>query len=127
MTYGDLAMVSRSGRADIRESEPVRPVPDAFVDAVRPHVSRQIWAMIYTPETHKTEHRDRGRRIYPGPSAQEILRPWLRPELTAYLFQPREVEAERQAERRAGRKTPRTPSERSRKRKAKPKRLPRDR
>ena len=26
----------RRGRADVRESEPVKPVPDAFVDAVRP-------------------------------------------------------------------------------------------
>ena len=36
----------RRGRADVRESEPVRPVPDAFVDAIRPHVSRQVWAMV---------------------------------------------------------------------------------
>ncbi len=114
----------RRGRADVRESEPVRPVPDAFVDAIRPHVSRQVWAMvelqrlsgmrpgevcsmrtidvdtsgrvwIYTPESHKTEHHGRERRIYLGPKAQEILRPWLRPELTAYLFSPAEAEAER--------------------------------
>jgi integrase len=37
---------------------------------------------VYTPETHKTEHHGRERRIYLGPSAQVILRPWLRPELT---------------------------------------------
>ncbi len=36
----------RKGRADVRESEPVRPVPEAAVDAVRPHVSRQVWAMV---------------------------------------------------------------------------------
>jgi hypothetical protein len=36
----------RRGRCDVRETEPVRPVPDAFVDAVRPHVSRRIWAMV---------------------------------------------------------------------------------
>jgi integrase len=36
----------RRGRSEVRESEPVRPVPDAFVDAIRPHVSRQIWAMV---------------------------------------------------------------------------------
>src|SRR5206468_1362014 len=36
----------RRGRADVQESEPVKPVPDAFVDAIRPHVSRQVWAMI---------------------------------------------------------------------------------
>jgi hypothetical protein len=36
----------RRGRADVREAEPVKPVPDAFVDAIEPHVSRQVWAMI---------------------------------------------------------------------------------
>ena len=33
----------RRGRADVRESEPVKPVPDAFVDAIKPPVSRQVW------------------------------------------------------------------------------------
>ncbi len=146
----------RRGRADVRESEPVKPVPDAFVDAIQPHVSRQVWAMvqlqrlsgmrpgevcvmrtidvdtsgrvwIYTPESHKTEHHGRERRIYLGPAAQAILRPWLRPELTAYLFSPREAMDQRQAERRRERKTPLTPSQRSRKRKAKPKRSPGER
>jgi integrase len=145
----------RRGRADVRESEPVRPVPDAFVDAIEPHVSRQAWTMIqlqrltgmrpgevcdlrtidvdrsgrvwvYTPESHKTEHHGRERRIYLGPAAQAILRPWLRPELTAYLFSPREAMDERLAERRRGRRTPLTPSQRGRKRKAKPKRPPGD-
>jgi integrase len=36
----------RRGRADVRESEPVKPVPDALVDTLRPHVSRQVWAMV---------------------------------------------------------------------------------
>src|SRR5262249_29345888 len=36
----------RRGRSDARETEPVTPVPEAFVDAVRPHVSAQVWAMI---------------------------------------------------------------------------------
>jgi integrase len=35
----------RRGRADVGESETVRPVPDALVDAIRPHVCRQVWAM----------------------------------------------------------------------------------
>ena len=88
----------RKGRSEARESEPVRPVPEAFVEAVRPHVSRQVWAMIelqrltgmrpgevcimrtcdldtsgevwvYTPEPHKTEHHGKERRIYLGPTA----------------------------------------------------------
>jgi integrase len=133
----------RRGRADVRESEPVKPVPDAFVDPIEPHISRQVWAMVelqrltgmrpgevcsmrsadidtsgrvwtYTPERHKTEHLGRERRIYLGPTAQAILRPWLRAELVAYLFQPREAVAERPAEMRKLRKTPVQPSQRDR-------------
>jgi integrase len=36
----------RKGRGDVRESKPVKPVPDAFVDALRPYVARQVWAMV---------------------------------------------------------------------------------
>jgi integrase len=36
----------RRGRSEARESFPVRPVPEAFVDAIRGHVARQVWAMI---------------------------------------------------------------------------------
>jgi integrase len=79
----------------------------------------RVW--IYTPESHKTEHHGRERRIYLGPAAQAILRPWLRPELTAHLFSPRESVEARRAEQRKRRKTPLTPSQRGRKRKAKPK------
>ncbi|WP_240911487.1 tyrosine-type recombinase/integrase [Paludisphaera soli] len=133
----------RRGRADVRESEPVRPVPDAFVDAIEPYVSRQVWALVelqrltgmrpgeacvmrtadidtsgkvwvYTPERHKTEHHGRERRIYLGPAAQAILRPWLRTELTAYLFSPAEATAERQAAMRERRRTRVQPSQRNR-------------
>ena len=145
----------RRGRADVRESEPVKPVPDAFVDAIRPHVPPQPWAMvelmrlsgmrpqevclmrtididrfgrvwIFTPETHKTEHHGRERRIYLGPTAQEILRPWLRMELTAYLFSPREAMQHRLAERRRNRKSKVQPSQKNRS-KARPKRKPGER
>jgi integrase len=140
--YHGLQAVSclRRGPADVRESEPVKPVPDALVDAIEPYVSRQIWAMIqlqrltgmrpgevcsmrtidvdrsgrvwiFTPESHKTEHHGRERRIYLGPAAQAILRPWLRPELTAHLFSPRESVEARRVEQRKRRKTPMTPSQ----------------
>ncbi|HEU5118134.1 MAG TPA: tyrosine-type recombinase/integrase, partial [Isosphaeraceae bacterium] len=130
----------RRGRADVRESEPVKPVPEAFVEAIRPHVARQVWAMVqlqrltgmrpgevclmrtcdvdtsgpiwtYTPERHKTEHHGRSRTIYLGPQAQAILRSWLRSELTAYLFSPREAVEERRAELRSRRKTRVQPSQ----------------
>jgi len=142
----------RRGRADVRESEPVKPVPDAFVDAIKHHVSRQVWAMVqlqrlsgmrpgevcimrscdldasgrvwaYTPESHKTEHHGRERRIYLGPMAQEVLRPWLRAELAAYLFSPAEAEAERHSEQRESRKTRVQPSQQSRRRR-KPRKAP---
>jgi len=146
----------KKGRSGVRESEPVKPVPDAFVDAVKPFVPARIWAMVqlqrlsgmrpqevcsmrtididmsgrvwvYTPETHKTQHHDKQRRIHLGPTAQEILRPWLRTELAAYLFSPREAMDERRAERRQARRTPLTSSQRGRKREAKPKRSPGER
>jgi integrase len=137
----------RRGRADVRESKPVRPVPEPFVDAVRPFVARQVWAMIelqrltgmrpgevtsmrscdidasgrvwtYSPSEHKTEHHGKERTIYLGPQAQAIVKPWLRTELTAYLFSPSEAMEERKARMRRSRKTPVQPSQRCR---AKPK------
>jgi integrase len=134
----------RKGRCAVRESKPVKPVPEAFVEAIRPHVSRQVWAMVeiqrltgmrpgevtimrtmdldtsgkvweYVPGRHKTEHHERERRIYLGPKAQQILRPWLRTDLAAHLFSPAEAESERIATMRERRKTPVQPSQRNRK------------
>ena len=34
------------GRTDAPESKRVTPVPDEFVDAIQPHVSRQVWAIV---------------------------------------------------------------------------------
>jgi hypothetical protein len=36
----------KKGRTTAHELEPVKPVPEAHVEAVRPFVSRQVWAMI---------------------------------------------------------------------------------
>ncbi len=36
----------RKGRTEARETEPVKPVPNAHVDAILPHVARQVSAMI---------------------------------------------------------------------------------
>lgn len=130
----------RKGRSAARESEPVKPVPVAFVDAVMPHVSPQVRAMIelmsltgmrpgevcqmrtadldtsgriwiYTPGRHKTEHHGKDRQIYVGPAAQEILRPWLRTDLEGFLFSPREAELARRAAQRQTRKTRVQPSQ----------------
>jgi integrase len=146
--------IRRARGAEVRESRPVRPVPDAFVDAVLPYVSRQIAAMIelqrltgmrpgevvimrtmdiitsgaiweYRPDSHKTEHHGKDRLIFLGPKAQEILKPWLKTDLSAFLFSTREAMAERMVALRAGRKTKVQPSQRDR-RKRNPKRVPAD-
>jgi integrase len=145
----------RRGRSEARESKPVRPVPEAHVDAIRQHVARQVWAMIelqrltgmrsgevssmrtrdldtsgrvwvYTPESHKTEHHGRERPIYIGPRAQAILRPWLRTELAAYLFSPREAVQEKHVEMRRARKTRVQPSQQHRRKRA-PRKAPGER
>jgi integrase len=142
----------RRGRSGARESPPVKPVPMEFVEAIRPFVSHQVWAVIqlqlltgsrpgeiciirscdvdtrgrawiYIPESHKCEHHDKSRRIYLGPKALETLQSWLRPDLEAYLFSPAEAMAEKRAEQRQIRKTPVQPSQRNRK-KARPKKRP---
>ena len=59
-----------------------------------------------------------------GPKAQQVLRPWLKDDPTAYLFSPAEAVAIRYAERRRDRKTKVQPSQAARKKKARPKRAP---
>ena len=144
----------RRGRTAARETEAVQPVPEAFIKAVKPYVSRQIAAMIdlqrftgarstevclmrtvdlnmsgtvweYTPQSHKCQHHGHEKTLYLGPKAQAIVREWLRTDVTSYLFQPCEAEAERKAELRRNRKTKVQPSQQNRA-KAKPKRKPKD-
>ena len=63
-----------------------------------------IW--LYRPKSHKTEHRGRGRAIAIGPRGQEVLRPYLLREATAYCFSPAESERRRNEARRDARETP---------------------
>lgn len=136
----------RMGRCEAKEGRKVEPVEDDRVNAVCPHVSPQVWAMIslqrltgmrpsevcamrgvdistagevwsYQPSEHKGEHHGRVRVVYLGPRAQAILKPWLRTQLEEFLFQPREAEADRAARMRAARKTPVQPSQRDRRKK----------
>jgi integrase len=67
-------------------------------------MSGPVW--LYRPRHHKTAHRGKPRVIALGPKAKEILRPFLRTELEAILFQPVEAEAERRAAQEAARTTP---------------------
>src|SRR5437762_8652985 len=69
---------------------------------------------------HKTAWRGHQRVIPIGPRGQAILRPYLKTDLSAYLFSPRESMAAFRAEQRRNRKTKVQPSQIDR-RKRKPK------
>lgn len=125
----------KSGRSEARETEPVRPASEAHFEAVKPYLSRQVAAMLelemltgmrssevcqmrtgdldtsgelwcYVPGSHKAEHHGRKREIWLGARAQDVLRPFLKTDLEAHCFSPREAEAERLQERHANRVTP---------------------
>ncbi len=146
--YQSLLLVAglRAGRSGAKETAPVRPVPAAHVEAVLPHVSAEIRAMVelqrltgmrpgevcrlraidldvagriwlYRPAHHKTAWRGRSRVVPIGPRAQSVLRPFLVPNTQAYLFSPARAEEEWRAAKRAARKTKVYPSEVGRRRK----------
>jgi len=132
------------GRTQARETEPVRPVPEAHIQAVRPYVSRQVAAMIdlqlltgarpgelvimrtidldtsgdvwaYEPPNHKNAHRGHHRTILLGPRARKIVTVFLTDRpVNAYLFSPTEAEHERRVEQRSNRQTPVWPSHQAR-------------
>lgn len=110
----------RAGRSDARETGPVRPVSEETVNAILPHVTPQVRAMIelqqltgmrpnevtamrpmdidrsqttwvYRPARHKTEHHGIERVIYLGPRAQAIVTPYLLRPVESYLFSPKEA------------------------------------
>jgi integrase len=155
--YHGLSAVGglKQGRSDAKDPRIVGPVPEAFVEAVLPLVTRPVRALIelqqitgarsgelciaracdidmtgriwtYRPRRHKNDYRQQTREIYLGPKAQEIIKQFLKPNLEAYLFSPDEAREQRYAEMRAARKSPVQPSQVCRRKKS-PKRLPGDR
>jgi integrase len=125
----------RKGRTDARESEPVRPVAEATVNATLDHLPPIVADMVrlqrltgarpgeictlrpcdvdmsglvwaYRPQSHKTEHHGRERVIFIGPKGQEILRPYLLRDKGVYCFCPAESERRRRDEDHVRRKTP---------------------
>lgn len=125
----------RYGRTEAREADPVKPVLDAFIEDILPNVSPPIAAMIelqritgmrsgevtamrscdldtsgkvwvYSPERHKTAWRGHLRKVYLGPRAQDIVRPFLRTDLTSFLFSPADAVQHVRLYRQAHRKTP---------------------
>jgi integrase len=155
-TWQALAAVSglRLGRTPgVHDRPPIKPVAIEWVEAVLPHVSPQVAALIrlqlltaarpgelvqmkgadietsgrvwvFRLGNHKTVHHQKTREIFLGPQAQEIIKPWLRLTTEEYLFQPQEAEARRQADRRTKRQTPMTPSQARRRRRRRPLKSP---
>lgn len=152
-TFHGLQAVAglRRGRSAARETRPVKPVSLQDVEAIRAHVSEQVWAMIqlqlltgmrpgevvtmrpmdieqgekgweYRPAIHKTEHHDFDRIIYLGEKCRELLKPYVNRDPSLPLFSAAEAEEQRSRERRRDRRSPMTPSQARRKPKAKPRR-----
>lgn len=126
----------KRGRSTAKDRPPIKPVPLAHVDAVRPFLSRQVRALIdlqlltgaragellpmrmkdldttgtiwlYKPDAHKTSHLGHARTIYLGPNAQAIIREFMAGRaVDRPLFSPADAVAERRAARHAARKTP---------------------
>jgi integrase len=143
----------RKGRTEARETAPICPVDDTVVEATLLHLpavvadmvrfqrltgarpgevclirpcdidmSGEVWS--YIPESHKTEHHSRARIIFLGPKAQDVLRPYMLREKSAYCFVPAESERKRNAERQEHRRSPLTPSQAKRRPKSNRQRAP---
>ena len=111
------------GRSEAKETKPVTPAPQEYINAVEPYVSQQVWALIqlqlltgarsgelvvirpcdidmsgkiwfYRPAQHKTAHHGFSRTIYIGPRGQAVLQPFLLRPAKAYCFSPAEAMAE---------------------------------
>jgi integrase len=131
------------GRGEARETEPVGPVPESYVSAIKAHVLPTVSAMIeiqrltgmrpgevcamraidietsgtvwlYRPSQHKTAWRGRKRVIALGPKAQAIVREFLTTDTQSHLFSPRRAIGEHYAALRAERKSKVQPSQASR-------------
>lgn len=110
----------RKGRTKAHDNIPIKPVPDEYVDAIKEHVLPQVWAIVelqrltgmrsgevvimrrsdidtsgqvwlYRPSIHKTEHHDHERSIDLGPLAQKIIIRFLKSDINAFLFSPRDA------------------------------------
>jgi integrase len=125
-----------AGRSEAKESPKVGPVSSQIVEATLPYMSRPVAAMVrfqlltgcrvgevlgmrggdlrtestvweLRPAKHKNSWREQSRVIMVGPKAQEVLRPFLKSDPEAYLFDPRDVVRELKRAKKGGR-SPRT-------------------
>jgi integrase len=139
--YHRLTAVSglQRGRTEACETDPVKPVDDAIVDATLQHLNRHVRGLVefqrltgcrpgeacrlrrcdidmggsvwlYRPPQHKGTWRGKSRTIAIGPKAQELLKEFFTPNIGDHLFSPRRAVEEVRAERSKSRKTPPYPS-----------------
>lgn len=128
----DSVALLQAGRCDAPEPPPIEPVAAEVVAATLPHLPRPVAAMVrlqlltgarvgevlimrgcdltpgeptweYRPAGHKNAWRGHKRVIILGPQAVAIVRDFLKADLQAYLFDPRDSVAEARAEGRGGR------------------------
>jgi integrase len=140
------------GRSPARETEPVKPVAVEVVQATLPYLLPPVRALVelqlltgmrpgevcqmrgcdldttgdvwlYRPKSHKTTHRGKDRVVALGPKAQAVVKPFLKLDLQAYLFSPKDAMAAFRARQRSQRKTRVQPSQLNR-RKRKPRKQP---
>lgn len=74
--------------------------------AIDIETSGKIWHYRVVDEYNKTAHHGHIRVVTLGPKAQKIIRPYMKRDLTAYMFSPKEAEAQTRAKRSEARKTP---------------------
>jgi len=140
--YHGLAAVSglRRGRGGARETDPVRPAPEADVEAAKAYMPDSVRAIvelqlltgarpteillmrqsevergdsiwIYRPQVHKCAWRGHEREILLGPRAQALLLQYMRPDTQdRFLFSPTVAELRRRDRMRERRVTPLYPS-----------------
>ncbi|WP_437201999.1 site-specific integrase [Planctomicrobium sp. SH664] len=113
----------RRDRSAAVEAAPVLPVPESDIEAVRPRLTAPVRAMVdlqlltgmrpvevrtmrcgdidrsgtiwtYTPRSHKTQHHGRQRKIFLGPKAQMVVRPFLTDSPELFVFRPEAGRAE---------------------------------
>jgi integrase len=130
----------KRGRGGVRETEKVKPVPGHILKATLHFLSPYVRSMVelqlatgmrpgelcsmrtrdldttgalwvYRPEHQKNEHHDHDRVIRIGKRGQAILRPYLKPDLAAFVFSPADAEAERHKQQHEDRETPVQPSQ----------------
>jgi integrase len=114
----------RKGRSKAKEPRKILPIPQAHIEAIRPHVSRQVWSLVQLQlltgarpgelldlrrididtsgkvwiagmSRHKTSYIGRDREILFGPEAQLILKSFFQgKDLVDPLFSPKDARRE---------------------------------